>query len=83
MLIQQLIKTAFYLAVERENIEIIKLLINHDKLDINLPYILELKFLWNLKSNFQITFAIYNQIIQQNSKSNYLMIFWNKILNEI
>ncbi len=45
MLIQQLIKTAFYLAVERENIEIIKLLINHDKLDINLPYILELKLL--------------------------------------
>ena len=29
-------KTALYLAVEKENIEIIKLLLTNDKLDINL-----------------------------------------------
>ena len=32
-------KTPFYCAVEKENIEIIKLLLTNDKLDINLPYI--------------------------------------------
>ena len=33
-------KTAFYLAVEKDNLEIIKLFLNNDKLDINIPYIL-------------------------------------------
>ena len=32
-------KTALYLAVEKENIEIVKLLSTNDKLDINLGYI--------------------------------------------
>lgn len=33
-------KTAFYLTVEKGNIEIIKLLLSYDKVDINIPYIL-------------------------------------------
>ena len=33
-------KTALYLAVEKENIEIVKLLLTNDKLDINLGFIL-------------------------------------------
>ena len=33
-------KPAIYLAVEKENIDIIKLLLSEDKLDINKPYIL-------------------------------------------
>ena len=33
-------KTAFYLAVEKENIEIIKLLLTNYKIDINILYIL-------------------------------------------
>ena len=33
--------TAFYRAVERKNIEIIKLLLMNDKLDINIPWILD------------------------------------------
>ena len=31
-------KTAFYLAVEKENIDIIKLLLANTKLDVNIPY---------------------------------------------
>ena len=33
-------KTAFYIAVEKENIEIIKLLLTNENIDINIPYIL-------------------------------------------
>ena len=32
-------KTALYIAVEKENIEIIKLFLISSKLDINIPYI--------------------------------------------
>ena len=32
-------KTALYLAVEKENNEITKLLLNNDKIDVNIPYI--------------------------------------------
>ena len=32
-------KPALYAAVEKENIEIIKLLLMNDKIDINIPYI--------------------------------------------
>ena len=38
-------KTALYLAVEKENIEIIKLLLNNDKLDINIINILNIFFI--------------------------------------
>lgn len=33
-------ETSFYLAAEKENIEIIKLLLTIDNLDINIPYVL-------------------------------------------
>ena len=32
-------KTALYLAIEKENIEIIKLLLTRDNIDVNIPYI--------------------------------------------
>ena len=38
-------KTALYLAVEKENIEIVKLLLMNDKLDINIINILNIFFL--------------------------------------
>lgn len=37
-------KTAFYLAVENNNEEIVKLFLTHEELDINIPYILPNKF---------------------------------------
>ena len=33
-------KTALYLAIEKENIDIIKLLLLNDNIDVNIPYIL-------------------------------------------
>lgn len=33
-------KTPLYLAVENENIEIIKLLLSNEEIDVNIPYIL-------------------------------------------
>lgn len=37
-LILILYKTAFHIAVEKENIDIIKLLLTNDKIDINISY---------------------------------------------
>ena len=73
-------KTALYLAVEKENIEIVKLLLMNEKLDINLGYIL-FNFLYNLKSRQSIKFkiislnSIQNHIFQWNSKSYLSMSF--------
>ena len=50
-----LYKTALYLAVEKENIEIVKLLLTNDKIDINLTY---------------ITYRIFNNILNAIYKSN-------------
>ena len=54
----QFYKTAFYLAVQEENIEKVKLLLNDDKLDINLLNILNI---------FLIKFKIisFNQCLQK------------------
>ena len=32
-------KTVFYSAIEKENIEIIRLLLSNNKIDVNIPYI--------------------------------------------
>ena len=45
-------KTAIFLAVERENIEIVKLLLTNDKLDVNIQYILLIIFLKFKMKNF-------------------------------
>ena len=54
-------KTALYLAVEKENIEIIKLLLNNDELDINLLNILNIFYI-----KFKILYfnIIHNHIFQ-------------------
>ena len=76
-------KTAFYLAVEKESIEIVKLLLTNDKLDINVL---------NIFHNFYIIFKIFfniiqNHIFQYYSKSYLSMIFkiisFNIIQNHI
>lgn len=36
--------TALYAAVENENIEMIKLLLTNNKIDVNIPYIINLFF---------------------------------------
>ena len=41
----KLYKTALYLAVEKENVEIIKLLLSNNKIDVNIPYILNLFYI--------------------------------------
>ena len=63
--------TALYLAVEKGNIEIVKLLLNNDKLDINLGYIFH-NFLYNFKSYLSITF----KIISLNKIQNHIFQ-WN------
>ena len=64
------------MAVEKENIEIIKLLLTNDKLDINILNILNI-FIYNIQ----------NHIIQLHSKSYHSMKFeimlFNKIQNHI
>ena len=35
-------KPVLYLAIEKGNIEIVKLLLNNDKIDVNFPFILSL-----------------------------------------
>ena len=50
-------RSPFYLAVERENIEIIKLLLTNDKLDVNYLYILFYLFL-------RFVIMLFNSIIK-------------------
>ena len=42
-------KGALHIAVEKENIEIIKLLLSNEKLDINIPYIFKLFIKFKMK----------------------------------
>ena len=46
-------KTTLYLAVEKENIEIVKLLLMNDKIDVNILNILIIYNLQNLNYIFQ------------------------------
>ena len=40
--------TIFYLAIEKENIEIIRLFLTSDKFDINIPYIYRKLFIFKI-----------------------------------
>ena len=52
-------KTALYLAVENENIEIIKLLSKNEKIDVNIPWIIFL-FSYKIQSHaFQLHYKTY------------------------
>ena len=85
-------KTALYSAVEKENIEIIKLLLNNDKIDVNIPYILILNFI-KFKIIFLMEFIIkffneiQNHVFQLHSKSylsiSFKIISFNKIQTHI
>ena len=44
-------KTALYIAVEKENVEIVQLLLNQENIDINMKSIFHLKFYKIFKSN--------------------------------
>lgn len=71
-------KTALHLAVEDGNIEIVKLLLQRDDIDINLPAIFKKllnkipKMCFNAISKHEFLNRIYNQIIQFNFKSAFL-----------
>ena len=52
-------KTALYIAVEKENVEIVKLLIAQPNIDINIPYI----FIQTIKQNSNS-----NQLMKFQSK---------------
>ena len=60
----RLYKTALYLAVQKQNIEIIKLLLANNNLNINAHNILIIFF-----------YKIQNNIFQSHSKSYFLMTF--------
>ena len=64
-------KTAIYLAVEKELVEIVKLLLTNDKIDVNIPYISKFNFLY-------IKFEL--KYISMELKINYYL---NTVLNEI
>ncbi len=61
-------KAALYLAVKKENTEIIKLLLNNDELDINLGYILNIFYIKFKIISFN---TIQNYIFQLHSKSYF------------
>ena len=74
-------KTAFYLAVEKRNIEIIKLLLNNDKLDVNIPHIFNItKF---MKFHFNDFNYIWKQTFKLDFKSNILIWSKNNYFNKI
>ena len=49
-------KALLHIAVEKENTEIVKLLLNNPQIDVNIKYIFNYLFLFNSNSNFLITF---------------------------
>ena len=61
-------KTALYLAVEKENVEIVKLLMTNEKIDPNIICILQSNY---IKFNIKSFNLIQYQIIQWNSISNH------------
>ena len=65
-IMQKFYKTALYLAIENDDIEIVKLLLNNDKTDVNLQHIFFIN--WFIK--FQIKFfdSIRNRFCQYNSE---------------
>ena len=77
-------KTALYLAVEKENIEIVKLLLTNNKLDINIINILNIFF---IKLKIISLNEIQNHIFQLHSKSylsiKFKIISFNDIQNHI
>ena len=72
-------KTVLYNAVEKENIEIIQLLLSNDKIDVNILNIFIIFILFKIKKLNEIS----NQNIEWNFKSKYWMKFQIKILNKI
>lgn len=51
-------KTALYIAVEKNSIDFVKLFLENEKIDVNIPYILSFNFLneiQNLKFNGTLT----------------------------
>lgn len=61
-------KTAFYFAVEKENMKIIKLLLQNNNLNVNIPYIL-IHFLL-------IMFKLYLQIAFNNLNFNIILNYF-------
>ena len=77
-------QTALYLAVEKENIEIIKLLLSNNKLNINILNISS-HFFYTIKSQiFQIKFKItYFNAIQIAYFNLIQIIYFNEIQNHM
>ena len=73
-------KTALYFAVEKENIEIVQLLISNNKTDPDVIYILSYYY---YKIHNKLFYCIQYQIIQWNSELNLSMKFNIKSFNEI
>ena len=58
--------TALHIAIEKENIEVIKILLSDPNIDVNVKAIQNKRFLCNFETkNFDV---IYNQLFQSNFK---------------
>lgn len=64
-------KTALFLAVEKENLEIVKLLLNNDTIDVDTFNISLSFFLYNSKSIFSIAF----KNIYSNEIPNHMFFY--------
>ena len=73
-------KTALYLAVEKENVEIVKLLISNNKIDPNIICILSYYYYKIHNKSFNY---IQHQIIQSHFTTNHSMKFHIKSFNYI
>ena len=56
-------KTPLIIAIEKENIKIVKLLLSNDKIDINAPYILFVFFINIIQNNI---FLLYSKFLILN-----------------
>ena len=77
-------KAALYLAVEKENIEIVKLLLTNDKLDINLLNIIYIFFIkFKIISFNKIQNHIFQSYLKSYLSMKLIIISFNEIQNLI
>ena len=65
-------ESPLFLAIEKENIEIIKILLSNEKIDVNFGFILMKKIN-----------KIWNKLFVWHTFISYLIQFLNKLFNEI
>lgn len=76
-MIYEVNKSSLFAAIEKENIDIVKLLLLNEKIDVNIPNIWNSYLSWNLKLSISIQLKKY---ILMSLKINYFNAIQNQFI---